>query len=243
MRPRQKTILHKINAVAGGGAFASLPFWSYHEADAEAGGNNDLATSWSDLSGNARHLTQGGATSIQKKVDAGVHSFYLGNAGSARYVRFPTMSGLTEAEIFVVMKSDGTGAGAGDDRLLGLGAGDNDSYYAYTGDGKYYAGAFSTARKDSITMGAVNVLFCLNIQSAASLWKLRQSGTERHSTATNTFEAPTLGCLGATNNNVTSGRGYNGRVYAVYVMSRVLTAGERTTMQEYITNKYGITFA
>ena len=216
-------------------SLASLSPWAYFEADNEPESHGANATGWDDMSGNGRHMTNG-STAPVKNIASGLHSFTF-NAGG--WFVFPSMSGVTSAEMFLVCQLDSgqTGANA---RLHGLsGAGTTDYYHPFSGTA-LYDGFFSTARKDNITAGVtLSNIHCLNIDSAASLWRMRTNGTERHNTTSNTISAPTAGKLGGN-----SGSGsYFGKVFALYMFNRVLDASERASMQAYINTKYGITFA
>lgn len=147
------------------------------------------------------------------------------------------LTGLTEAEVFVVLKIDTDPPGNEAQSGLWVMSGAQATHYPYT-DGVIYESFGTDTRK---TVGDPTPLLTspriYNISTAANAWTARLDGAELHTTGTNT--------VGWTANPVigpSAGGTYflDGDIAEVLLYDAVLSAGDRTLVHAYLGARYGI---
>ena len=156
------------------------------------------------------------------------------------------MSSLTEGEIFAVAKAlndpPSSGAKGGFWRFGSMSAASADEdLYPWT-DGNLYQGFGSTVRKSCGDPGVdLSTDFrLLNIYSAASDWGLYVNGSSVHTTATNTVGFNAAPRLGHSQGN--SSTQFEGDFAEIFMFDGKLSASDRTAMEDYVADKYALTF-
>jgi len=195
-----------------------------------------------DLSGNARHFTQGTA-GIRPVIGAAaingedVVRFTAANSEVLDGPNFSTI-GLTEAEVFVITDCV---ADSGVQRALWrFGSPADDGYYPFT-SGEVYDGFGSTTRQlVGDPTPALTSPRCFNVTSKAGEWTARLDGTQLFTTGTNTVGWTSTTKLGV---NALGTSFMDGDVGELIIYNRALTAAERDVVEAYLSAKWGITFA
>lgn len=197
---------------------------------------------WKDQSGNARHFSAASNGPIRK--NSIVNSLPVLRWANPSKLDGPNLSSFTAGEIFVVLKQNADPAPS--DLTSGLWVmgtavgGSGSDHYPFT-DSTVYMGFGSTTRKSTGNPSvALTGFHLLNIWSAANDWAMQINGTSHFSTGTNTVgftNAPMIG----RSLNVTYFD--TGDIAEIICFNAKLSAGERTSMNDYIEAKYGITIA
>lgn len=155
-------------------------------------------------------------------------------------LNFPTscFSALTAAEVFVVFNNatdPPLGSAAGTPFTMGFSGGQ--TLVPYRTNTVY--GAFgSTTQKSALgpTGGITASTFLYNVASSASEWTERHNGTLFYTTATNAVAFDAAQWLLSLN----LGNWLVGRFYEFIMFNRVLSAGERALVNQYVYKRYGI---
>jgi hypothetical protein len=205
---------------------------------------------WTDLSGNARHWTQGTPANRPGWEAAGVGGQpCLTFNGVDQILSGPSFATLTtSASFFIVMRL------VNDPALLGFGAcwqlcgptGDEDycpfSNESFPGDhGRIFCGVFSTARKSTaVAMGTdfFESPRVFSVKSAASEWRMSIDGVQRYTTSTNTFSS--AGAANALGGDPEAALRYHGRFAEGLVCSPALSASNEALVVAYLGARYGI---
>ena len=228
-----------------GGAFtpASLSNCQlYVAADSLSLIDNDKIATWTDQSGNARHLTQTGADILKPvfktniinslpavKFDIANGTFF--NVGT-------WMDGYTEIEMFVLYKWINLG-GTSAPSMHNI-TGGSGTYQPFWADSKFYEGFGSNTRRDAITgsVAADTQFRAYNVQSASGAYNIRQNNTSIFTSATNTVST----------GSGTRKFGTNGGQFSdMYVLELVIYNGaakdstDRTSIMNFWNTKYGLT--
>jgi len=217
------------------------------EADSITGlNNNDAITTWSDESGNGNDMTQSTTANKPTYITAGINSkasvaFDLDHAGARFFTLGSFMSGFTAGEIFVVVGNEtdpqGTPANTGFWNFSSQGATPccPDTHFPWT-EGTIYDSWGTTVRK---TVGnpspSLTTARVYNVQSASGAWLAALDGSTLLSTGTNTVGFATAPTLGRSINAYY----YRGTVAMIAVSDSVLSAGDRSIVLNYLTEKWG----
>lgn len=148
----------------------------------------------------------------------------------------PDTTVLSEAHIFLVVKRDiDTPGDAADTGLWRMSTANASNHYPFT-DGVIYDGTFSTTRKTvgnpTASLAAWRVV---EVSSKANEWIFRLDGTELHNTATNTFEGRSSTGLASNGTDTLPGQ-----IAGVYIFSSVLDLTDRTTIIDYINDRFAL---
>lgn len=158
-----------------------------------------------------------------------------GSAYHSNYLRNTTSTSTVIAEIYVVLDADFGSTFTG---FAGLITGTSGSAWQVngspvggtpTGTGFDGSGGFSGAYLNGSSTNSFSAAIVPTINSASLL---RITGS---ATSTSGIQ------LGADRNN--SGRGWSGLIGEVIVFTSTLTSGDRTTLQNYLAKKWGLTLA
>jgi len=208
--------------------------------------SSNKVSAWGDLSGNGRSVTQQTVSSQPDYVSSGgannLPYFNLtqsGDVGKEMHWVTNAWSALTAGEIFWIgqrltdptMLSPGGGGGMWQTNVV-------ETLVPYP-NGTIYDFSLTTVRKDAIpyTVGLFALPYCYNVSSQANLWTNRLNGTQLFTTSTNAFGiSSTTQIFGSANPSIY----YLGKHYEFIVFNRVLSSQERTQMNLYIYNRYGI---
>jgi hypothetical protein len=198
----------------------------------------EVAT-WADLSGNARDWVQSvpGTRPLCK----------TGILNGLRVVRFngaddvldgPNfLTGFTAAEIFILVKVDADPpAGVAQSGLWSFGNSGDSVHFPYT-SGVVYDDFGSTVRKDTgdPTLSLSSAFRLYNVSTASGAWTSRVDGTQHFTTATNTVGWSTAPRLGSSSDNT---KFLDGDIAEIALYNAVLSGGDRTDFQDYITAKW-----
>lgn len=151
---------------------------------------------------------------------------HISSAGSSFFVA-PDMSGLTQGEIFVLVKHATPSVG---DFLFQMSGTDN-SFIPNSGDGEVYDSFGSSVRHNAIAASFGSGWNVYNASSQAGLWRNALNGTELFSTATNTFGFTAPFYVWQTS----MGHYYpGGGMIAMFIFRQVLTAPQRALVNAYL---------
>lgn len=236
-RLRSQGIVYSVkpNDIAG------LKVW--YKAESIIGiANGGAVTTWGDSSGNGFDATQSTAAAKPTYLTAYVNDNpALRFDGDAYFDIEDFSSGVTEAEIFIVVKVDNDPAGAAETSgLWGIGLHDVPTQYP-ANDGIVYDQFGTTARK---TVGnlvpALTSWRIYNVRASDSEWTATLDGTQVFTTATNTFglaPTPRLGRELAVAGTVF----LLGHVAELAIYSSILSSTNRTALLRSLGAKYNIT--
>jgi hypothetical protein len=240
----------KVNHLTGFGSRsannlpAGLSIWARYKASSQiAVGDGNAVTQLDDISGNARHATQGTSSrrAILRTAASGLvgntvaYDFQGDNTNPHQYA-LPSMTALTQGEIFFwVIKDDDDATNAR--RLHQIGSA-TDFYYVYLDHG-IYDGFGSTVRK---TAGdptpSVTVWHNYSVRSKASDWECYINNSSIFSTATNTVGFPASPQIGGYVAGTTSTRLCKGKIAEVVILSTATDAAGRADIHTYFLNEY-----
>lgn len=202
----------------------NLAFWCSSDYDKTQYAAGAEVTTLHDRSGNGNHATATPAVNVAPLMR------YTGGPGNGPYFEGPStgyrwelpdaiFAGMTQAEVFIVLKSLGASRGP-------IGAfGGSDQYYPFS-DGNVYSDAFSNLRPGfSVAAKPVNVWRRLNIWSVSGDWSFNLDETAMNTMAGgHVFQAGTGKWLGT---SVNGGNPAGVHISAAAIWKRKLTAPER----------------
>lgn len=236
-----------LSAGGGGGTppTSTAGLFAQYAGRAITGLNDaDPIASWNDISGNGRHLTQ--ATSGRRplyKVNI-INSLpaVLFDGTDDRLTMANVMTGLTEGEIFIVLKLAADPPAGGKDGLWKMDTASQTSNIPFSSSGVIFDGWGSTARKTTVNPTDSMAVACLyNVSSKSAEWTSRLNGAQIFQTLTNTVgfgTAPEIGRgTGGGDNFV------NGHVAEVRIFDHVLSGTDRDAEEADLGTLYGITIA
>ena len=208
--------------------------------------DGDEIDTWSDSSGNGNDATGVVMTTLKPtwKATGGPNSMpavrLVENGPGGGYFSLPNfISAFTEGHYFVVFKHDSDPATNNPAPVLSDWGSSTDEYFPFLSDGLIYQGFGSSARKNSIAYsGSLANWRVDEVRTASGAWSEWMDGTSIHSTGTNTVAFSTAPFIAHGSAN---GRWVYGLVAEIIFYSRVLNAGEITTIYDYLEDKYGLT--
>lgn len=205
---------------------------------------------FTDQSGNGNDWTQStsGSKPIFKTSILNGHAV-LRFDGSDDYLTLASdiLSGLSEGEVFIVVKIDSDPGASGVDGLWKMdGDGTNACHYSFNGNGELYEAWGSTARKSTGVnpTPALTSFRLYNVSSKASEFKIRLDGTEIYTTATNTFSSMTGSHRNLGRSIGLFGNAYlDGDIAAIVIVDAVLDSTDRDAIEDQLGDTYGLTIA
>lgn len=235
-------------AFGGGGGtppgpetIADLEFWA--DASQESGfSNGDQMNAVQDWSGNNRDGTgvaRGGIKPTFRTTDgptAGAAFRFGQNSADGGHFSLPDfLTGFSAGHGFAVIKWDSaTGESSPPFSTWGSAG---DGYYIFEPNDHIYDPFATSVRKDDITPNtAINLWHLYECRSAAGAWSLWQNGVQLHSTGTNTVAFSSAPLIGGT-----AGRPCIGLSRTMFFYSRILNAGEITSIYDWVEFIDGIT--
>lgn len=220
--------------------------WAWYEGSREIGySDGDFVPTATDQSGNARHFSQSGVSTISPKWQAaqlGGLAVYNGDhVANSGWNTGPDMSGLTAVHALMVVKAQQDPAtDLGQTGLWNVGTDGNSEHIPYV-NGLLYSDAFRTTRVDALshTLNLASAYRLLEWVSTSSEWTLKINGTETvHSTGTNT-----VGCPASPTLLIASGASSRHKMAALYIFSAKLNSTDRTTMIDYINDRFSTSYS
>lgn len=240
----------------GGGAgpgVADLEF--FLDAAQETGfSDGDQMTTAQDFSGNNRDATGVLVSTILPTYRAtdgpsGTPAIRLMSNATAQggYFTVPNfVDAWTEGHGFIVLKLDiEPTLNSRSGHPLGGWGNTTDEYYNFPSDGVIYCGWGSSARKTTLNpVTSLDTWHVYEVRSASGAWSRRINGAtstnDFFSTGTNTVQFRASPGLPTIGRNQTNNNTMHGLVHKVLVYSRVLSAGEITTVYDYLETETGI---
>lgn len=196
----------------------------------ELGVDQAAAFRWTDAAGNSNHGTANPGPRLRHSRINGFPAIHYYSA-SFQHV-LPDLSALTEAEAFLVLKSNGGNPG-----LWTTGTSGSSSHWPFSGS--IYDDFGRGGRFGPITPATDPLTWSLyNPSSESGAWVARQDGSTIHSSGSNTPSFPSSPRLG---NSVSAT--FNGEVAELILFDHVLASADRDTVETYIADKYGLTIA
>lgn len=230
-------------SLPGPDSISGLKVWL--KADSESYADLDPVGTATDRSGVGNNATAAGAARpiFRTSQINGLPAYYF-EAAQSRVLTFGDFgAAFTAGHLFVVVKlvtdppTVDTKTG-----LFTMGSLGDTTHFPYT-DSTIYDNTFTTVRK---TVGnptpALTAWRVYEVRSAASDWEAKLDGTSLFSTATNTFAINTAPSLGADTAPATDNY-LDGYVAEFIVYNKALSAGEQTTVKNYLAAKYNLALA
>lgn len=216
---------------------------AWFDTSRETGYNDgDSPTTWVDHTGNGYDGTVSGPT-YRTNVVNGLP--VLRSLGGTQQVTFPSgmVSGLTEAEIFLIVKVvDETPTAIDPNGLWEFGSDTLSDHFPFTDD-VIYDGFGSTARKTTVDPTPTLETFVIyNVTSTSSEWTNRLDGTQLYTTGTNTVGWTSTPRL-MRNTAGASSYSCKGDYAEMVLFATARTASQRSDIFDYFSAKYGITVA
>jgi len=239
--------------VANAGGFSpldisSLTQWIDFDDSGSRTLNGDDISAQDDLK-NGNDVTQTTATEQSLFVASGINSIGCseGDGGLASKEHYDvtndTLSALTAAEMFIILElvedPPGATANAG---LYKYGTHAATITVVPWTDGNIYDGFGTTVRKST---GNPTLSFtsprCYNVVTTSSEWTSEVDGAQHYTNATNTVGFRTDPLLGKEDRGTE--HYYHGQIGEFILFNAKLSSGDKASMETYIADKWGITFA
>jgi hypothetical protein len=206
--------------------------------------NSDPVGAWDDKSGNARHFTQATSSKRVSYLTNLVNGLpALDDDGGDDALEGPNaFTGLTAAEVFVVVKVDNDpgGPSADPNDLWQFGTHAAATHYPYS-DSNVYDGFGSDTRKSTGNPTLALTSWRLyNVVTTSSEWTSFIDGTQHYTTATNTVAFPTLPRLFWHSATAT---GLVGNIAELILYNAKLGTTDKDSVESYIASKYALTIA
>jgi len=214
----------------GSGVFptSGLSLWLSADGLAET-----LVGHWPDLSGNQNDANQG-TPSLQPSVTQNPGQKPFVHFSGAQQLALPSfLSGASAAEAVVVVRS---GVSSGFNGIWKIGAGGFGAFYPGSNGGLFDDFGSSTEYAEGIPAGDLTQFHVYDVSSQAGLWQTWFDGNSLFTSSTNsvTFVAGPL--LGKNFN----GNFFTGDISELMIFNRTLTANERSAVNSYFSQKYGV---
>jgi len=200
---------------------------------------------WNDSSGNDYHVTQS-LEWLQPTYMTDEINGYPAIRFADKYFQVPDIfSGVTEAEIFGVVKIDlDPPVAVGRTGLWQFGGTGERMHFPYT-DSTIYDNFCTSPRK---TVGnptpSLTEWRLYNVKSATNNWSSSIDGVTLYSTATNTPVFTGLRHIGLSRNTLGDNLYYLwGYIAEIIIYNRLVDATERSQINTYFSTKYGLTLS
>lgn len=237
-------LLRRRRRRGGAAAFSplSLSPLVWLDAGSLVQSDGSAVSTWTDSSGNGHDANGADAPAQPTYKASGINSLPSVRfvATSGQYFDLTGLSGLTAAEVFVVLKRNAdpplSTSAAG---LWWLGEDVQTLGHPWV-SGVIFDDAFRDAAFGRLTVGDPSPSLAspamLSVASKAGEWTMRVNGTVLYTTAVTAFGNPSAPVLG---------KGYDerymdGLIAQFLVFSTVLTSDNRTLLQNWAISKYGI---
>jgi hypothetical protein len=245
-RLRHAAATYKGTSGGGGGGGITEPdgvsgLFVWHRASDLALSADDPISTWTDESGNGRHLTA--TTTARPTFKTGIVNGqaiarFNGTSNRMAYAD-NTFNSLTGAEVFVVLKLNvDPPAAEAQTGLWTLDGSSTSTHYPYT-DGVIYDGTFRGSRvTTSNPVTSLASWHAYNVFHSGASWGTLLNGVALHGpiAAGLTFSIRTTGLLvGASLGAVN----FAGDMAELFIYDHVVTGGERATIHAYLNTRYG----
>lgn len=221
-------------------SLAGLYVW--HRGDVVTLVSGDVS-SWTDLSGNARHSTQGTAANrptwlaSEAKFGGRPALRFVADGVEQNWLACVDLTSLTAGEIFCALAVEAYPAPTtGRSGLWQFGTPTSSSYYAWASGGGIFDAFGTSVRKDTGAgePGTANALV-YSVHSAPSDWASKKNGAALVSSGTNTVAFRAAPMIGRAND-----AWLDGRMAELILYSRKLTTPERNAVLTYLGGRYAI---
>lgn len=165
--------------------------------------------------------------------------FQLTGASVATWVDLPTLSGMSAADVFCIMRGSSTGTWYGAWGHFGLSTDPVLTPFS-TGLNFCYDDCFSSTRYagwgfPALPASVINP-YVLNITSGPGTWVARHNKEERFNSATNAFGVRAVPVWG-----ISGGYAWDGEYAELLIYDHVLSSANRDKVWDYVNKYYGIT--
>lgn len=196
-----------------------------------------------DRSGNGRHWIAAADNTtrpvLKLSIVNGLPIIRYDASASQNLICNTSLAGLSAAEAFIVMYRPTDPQGNSFNGNWRLGSDTLADHFTYS-DGNGYVGALSTARKSAGNPTPSLVAWRLiDIWSASSDYAIQIDGSAYYSTATNSYGGYTAPWLGQS----VGGQYATQDIAEMCIFSEKLSTTNRTSMKQYIANKFALTIA
>jgi hypothetical protein len=194
----------------------------------DAANRGVTSLTWDDLSGNNNHFTS--PASGQFPTFSGGEAYF----NNAKYLNSPSnlmSAATTGGECFIRMRRYADNADAGNNSgWMKFGTNASPDYFTFN---TAVYGGFGTNNRNLVGNPTANVATTAtyNIQALPGSWKMFQNGVQQFSGSSFGMFWPTICRIGTSDTGTVNFQGY---IKQFIVYTRVLTAGERTQVNDYL---------
>ena len=223
--------------------FGNLALWLKADAGLVQGGSNLPVSQWSDQSGNGENALQTSANNQPQWEAGALNGLPAVQFNGSSYFNLPNfLNGTVGAEAFVVLRA-ATNTPPVPSELWSFGGGMM-YHSAYPAPDGSLAEDFGSTTMMSLGVPAepVNQYNVYQVMGQNGSWAMWMNGILQDSTTNNVYGYNSVPMLGR---RFTGGNGvdqyFNGAVAELLVFNRPLADSERTNVNRYLINKYGLT--
>lgn len=155
-------------------------------------------------------------------------------ATESDHFNLPNLTGLSQGEIFSVLRANNDPPTATNSGLWTLGT--SNSHYPWT-NGNMYEGFGTTVRRDNLLVGPLAQPRVYNVRSLPGLWTSRLDGSTLFSTATNSVIFPAVSRLGISADPSFRFDGFMGEVV---LFNQALNDAQRIIVDNYLAAKFKV---
>jgi len=205
---------------------------------ADSGASGTGVNTWVDLSGASRHSVQTTSANQPQHVSSVLNGRpVLRFDGSNDNLVFPHLNGLSQGDVYAVIRAD-SGAPGAHKSLWSIGYGiSNASYYPNTSGTISDSFGSNAVKATGAPTQDITQFHLYSASSKAGEWTNRINGHTHFRTLTNTTQFTT------TANRIGFNLGsayFDGDIAEVIVFSSVLASGDREAVERYLANKYAL---
>ena len=227
-------------AVGASAPFGSLSLWLKADAGLVQGSTNTPVDLWADQSGNGNNASQTAVANQPSWIPGAINGLPVVRFnGSNGFVNLPGfLTGMPQAEVFVVLKVAATNATHGLWTFGGSGLSWNEEY---TAPGGYIQEDFGSTSYYNLGTPAqpTTQYHIYQVSAQTNNWAAWMNGSLLYQTFQNSVKFDTEGApiIGQNNSH------FLGDIAEVMIFNRALTTAERATINDYLNSKYALVAA
>lgn len=221
--------------------FGSLALWLKADAGLAQGGTNTPVSLWADQSGNGNNAQQTTGSQRPMWVPNALNGFPVVRYTGGQYLNLPNfLTPLSQAEAFAVVKAAPVGNNYQSLWFLG-GSGNayDEEYPLYDGSIHENFGS-SSSYNLGVPAQSLNQYHMYEVAAQSNNWAAWINGVLLFQTSANTVAFSSSPTLSGDYNNIDNPTLFHGDMVEILIFTRVLTADERATVNDYLNGKYGL---
>lgn len=200
-----------------------------------------IVTAWADQSGQGNNGTPTGSPVLSANAINGLPAMQLVQASSQAFTLPDSFTALTQAELFVIIKSPNPSTSPSFHNMHN----DSASLAVFPfSDGNIYDSWGSNLRKatGAPVQSITSQLVLYNVRSAAGAWSSYINGQQQFTTASNTVAFNNAPAVGRSTAGATT-RYFEGLIARYMVFKNVQTSTVRAQIHQYLRLRYGLTIS